>query len=105
MGRLAVAMPYVVGKKAQAGDGVTVVFDVTGDAGRLIPVGMDGSRARVLDETPAQPTVRLNLDIETFACLGCGRWEPVQALATGKVTITGDRDLGETIIKQMNFMI
>lgn len=105
MGRLAMAMPYVVGKKAQATDGATVVFEVTGPAGRVIPVGMDGSRARVLEQAPTQPSVRLTMDAETFACLGCGRWEPAQALASGQVTITGDRALGETIIHQMNFMI
>ncbi len=105
MGRLAMAMPYVVGKKAQAADGATVVFEVTGPAGRILPIGMDGSRARVLDQGPAQPTVRLTMNAETFACLGCGRWEPAQAVASGQVTITGDRALGETIIHQMNFMI
>ena len=98
-------MPYVVGKKAQAADGATVTFEVTGPAGQVIPIGMDGSRARVLDQVPAQPTVRLTMDAETFACLGCGRWKPAKALASGQVAITGDRDLGETIIHQMNFMI
>ncbi len=105
MGRLAMAMPYVVGKKAQAADGASVVFEVTGPAGRVLPIGVDGSRARVLDQAPARPTVRLTMDAETFACLGCGRWEPAKALASGKVAVAGDKDLGETIIHQMNFMI
>ncbi len=105
LGRVAMAMPYVVGKKAQAADTATVVFEVTGPSGRVLPIGMDGSRARVLDQAPAQPTVRLTMEAETFACLGCGRWEPAQAMTSGKVAITGDRDLGETIIHQMNFMI
>lgn len=103
--RSALAMPFVVGKKAQAVNGTTVVFEVTGAAGRILAIGVEGTRAKVLDTTPASPSVRLSMDVETFTCLGCGRWEPVQALADGKVRITGDRPLGEHIVAQMNFMI
>jgi hypothetical protein len=45
------------------------------------------------------------MDAETFACLGCGRWKPDQAMGSGKVKILGDRALGEAIVGQMNFMI
>lgn len=105
VGRSALAMPFVVGKKAQAAHGTTVVFEVTGAAGRTLAIGVEGTRAKVLDTTPASPNVRLSMDVETFTCLGCGRWEPVQALADGKVHIAGDRALGERIVTQMNFMI
>ncbi len=105
VGRVAMVMPYVVGKKAQAADGTTVVFQVTGAAGRLLPIGVEGSRARVLDAAPPDPTVLLTMDTETFACLGCGRWPPAQALESDRVTIQGDREFGEKILNQMNFMI
>ncbi len=105
IGRVAMAMPYVVGKKAQAPDGATVVFEVTGPAGRVLPVGVERSRARVLDQVPTLPTVSLTMDAQTFACLGCGRWGPGEAIGTGKVQIHGDRALGEAIMGQMNFMI
>jgi hypothetical protein len=45
------------------------------------------------------------MDVETFTCLGCGRWDPAETLQAGKVQIAGDRALGETIIQQLNFMI
>lgn len=105
MGRLVTPMPYVVGKKAQAPDGATVVFDITGQLGQTIDIGMEGKTARLLDSTPESSTVRLTMDAETFACLCCGRWEPAEVLASGKVQIQGDRALGEAIVKQMNFMI
>ncbi len=105
IGRVAMAMPYVVGKKAQAADGATVIFDITGGAGRVLPIAMEGSRARQMEEAPSEPTVRLTMDGETFACLGCGRWEPVQALGSGKISIQGDKEFGQTIVEQMNFMI
>ena len=105
VGRVAMAMPYVVAKKAQTPDGATVVFDITGPAGRIVPVGVEGTRARELDQAPARPTVSLTMEAETFACLGCGRWEPAQVIGSGKVKIRGDRALGEAIVAQMNIMI
>jgi uncharacterized protein (TIGR03083 family) len=105
IGRIAMAMPFVIGKKARALDGATVVFELTGPAGRTLAVRMDGARANPLDAVPAAPTVRLTMDAETFACLGCGRWAPAEVLGSGKVRVQGDRALGETIIRQMNFMI
>ena len=98
------AMPFVVGRKARAADGTTVVFEITGVAGRTLAIGMEGERAKPLDQPPALPTVHVTMDVETFACLGCGRWEPRQLLVSGKVRIEGDRALAKTIVTQMNFM-
>jgi hypothetical protein len=98
-------MPFVVARKSQAPHGTTVVFDITGPAGRLLPVGVEGTRGRELDEVPAEPAVRITTDAETFACLGCGRWDPEESIQSGRVRIEGDQSLGRTIIKKMNIMI
>jgi hypothetical protein len=66
---------------------------------------MEGGRAKSLDEIPVTPTVRLTMDAETFTCLGCGRWTPEVAIKAGKVQMTGDTALGETILAHMNIMI
>ena len=63
------ALPYVVGKKAGAPQGATVVFDVTGRPPIEAAVGVDG-RAALLATTPADPTTRLTLDRRTFSRLG-----------------------------------
>jgi uncharacterized protein (TIGR03083 family) len=105
IGRVARAMPFVVARKAQAPDSATVVFDITGPAGQVVPVAVEGGRGNRLDSEPESPTVRITADVETFACLGCGRWDPAEALSSGKITVTGDTALGETIVKQMNIMI
>ena len=105
VGRVARAMPFVVARKAQAPDGVTAVFDITGPAGCVVSVGVEGGRGRQLDSELPSPTVRIAFDAETFACLGCGRWDPDDVLQSGRVTITGDTALGETIITNMNIMI
>ena len=104
MGRAAMAMPFVVGKKATAPDGATVVFDVASPAGGVLPIAVEGGRAKRLDAAPSGPTITLTMDFETFMRLGCGRWDPDEALASGKVSLVGDRALGETIVRQMNFM-
>ena len=105
VGRVARAMPLVVGKKAAAPDSTTVVFQLTGDAGRSLPIIVEGNRARLLEAEPPNPAVRLTMDVETFVCLGCGRWSPGDSLASGKVSIDGSKEMGEAIINQMNIMI
>ncbi|MCH8799367.1 MAG: maleylpyruvate isomerase family mycothiol-dependent enzyme [Chloroflexi bacterium] len=105
VGRVARAMPFVVARKAQAPDGVTVVFEITGPAGCVVPVAIEGRRGSELDSEPPSPTVRITTDVETFACLGCGRWDPAEALRSGKITVAGDTALGESIVNQMNIMI
>ena len=105
IGRVARAMPFVAARKSQAPDGTTVVFEITGPAGRVVPVAVEGTRGSELDSEPADPTVRISTDVETFACLGCGRWDPEEALRSGRITVNGDIALGEQIVKNMNIMI
>jgi len=76
-----------------------------GAAGRTVALRMEGGRAQSLADIPVTPTVRLTMDIETFTCLGCGRWTPEMALKARKVQMTGDTALGQTILAQMNIMI
>lgn len=105
MDRMTRAMPFIVGKKAAAPDGTTVVFEVTGPAGRALSIGVADGRANFLAAPPANPNVRLTMNVETFTCLGNGRWEGSWALASDKVRIDGDRTLGKTIVARMNFMV
>ena len=111
LNRIIRAMPFVAARRAQAPDGATVVMDISGPAGRLISIGVEGGRGRELDsastghgEPVEPPTVRISLDAETFGCLGCGRWNPDEVLQSGKVSIEGDTALGESIVRQMNIM-
>ena len=104
LNRVIRAMPFVAARRAQAPDGSTVVLDISGPAGRLMSIGVDGGRGRELDQTPDRPTVRISLDAETFNCLGSGRWDPDEVLRSGKVSIEGDSGLGESIVRHMNIM-
>jgi uncharacterized protein (TIGR03083 family) len=102
--RIAGTMPFVVGKKAAAPDGATVVFELGGPLARSIPIGVEGGRARLLDAVPASPTTRILTDTETFARLACGRLDPDAELAAGHVHVDGDEDLGRRVVQNLNFL-
>ena len=104
LGRLMRALPYVVARRAQAPDGSSAVIEVTGPAGRLLSVMVEGGRGRESGTVPADATVRITIDAETFGRLGCGRWDPDEALQSGRVQIQGDVALGQVIVRQMNIM-
>jgi uncharacterized protein (TIGR03083 family) len=97
---------YVVGKKAAAPPGTTVVFDVAGAPPIVaaIEVPPEG-RARLLDDMPSAPTVRIATDRRTFARLAGGRWSGDHARAHGVVQVGGDTALGNRIVDQMAFTI
>jgi hypothetical protein len=82
-----------------------VAMAMPGSAGRTVALRTEGGRARILDEIPVTPTVRLSLDVETFTCLGCGRWNPTATLQQRKVQITSDTALGQVVVAQMNIII
>jgi uncharacterized protein (TIGR03083 family) len=98
--RMAGAMPFVVGKRAQAVDGQSVVFEV-GAPGETFSIGVSGGRAEPLPETPKEPTLRLTMDCETFLRLAGGRWTPGRVEEEGRAHITGDRDLAGRILANM----
>ncbi len=102
---LAMAMTYVVGRKAQAPDGSTVVFEVTRPGGRIFAVGVEEQRAKSLDDIPNLPTVRLVMDMEIFSSLGCGRIQLDEVQAKNGVRIEGDRPLGQKILEEMNILV
>ncbi|GIU90083.1 MAG: hypothetical protein KatS3mg010_1182 [Acidimicrobiia bacterium] len=99
-------LPYVVGKKAGAPAGTTVVFEVTGASPVVAAVGVPPEgRAALLDAPPADPTVRLTMDRRTFTRLAGGRWTGSRALDGGHVHVDGDEALGRRVVEHMAFTI
>jgi uncharacterized protein (TIGR03083 family) len=99
-------LPYVVGKKAAAPAGSTVVFKVTGSPpiAAAVHVPPEG-RAVLLERAPDAATVTLELDRRTFSRLAGGRWSGTRARAEGDVRIDGDEDLGGQVLDNMAFTI
>jgi uncharacterized protein (TIGR03083 family) len=99
LGYFAGFLPYVVGKRAAASDGTTVVVEITGHD----PIGIEvvGGRARRAERRPESPDVTLRTDVATFVALINGR-----AGVTGDdVAIEGDETLGRTIAGNLNVMV
>jgi len=93
---LSEAFGFVVGKKVAPPAGTTAVLVVEGSP--VVAVEVDASgRGRRLADVPAQPTVRLTTDRESFIVLAGGR----RAARPGAVTIEGDPDLGAAIVAQL----
>jgi uncharacterized protein (TIGR03083 family) len=95
------ALGYVVGKKAGAPDGASIVFDLVGGPGGAIAVVVDG-RAQAVDHIPDHPSVHIITPFEQFVALGGGRVTADDALAAG-VRIEGDEVLGATVLAAMAF--
>jgi uncharacterized protein (TIGR03083 family) len=91
----AAALPFVIGKRAEAGPGTSVVVVVDGST-RAFAVDPEG-RCRPVDDVPTEPTTRLELDAETLTLLGAGRRDPLAV----DVHIEGDRELAERILVGM----
>jgi len=90
------AFGFVVGKKVGAPAGTTAVLAVEGSPVRAVEVDESG-RAQRLAEVPAQPTVRLAMDRDSFIVLAGGRRDA----EPGAVTVEGDAALGAAIVEQL----
>jgi uncharacterized protein (TIGR03083 family) len=97
------AMPFVVGKKAGAPEGSTVVFSITGPVPRDVAIQVVDGRARITGPV-ATPGVRITLGSATFERLGSGRRDGDEAIDAGAVTLSGDPDLGRRVVREMNYL-
>jgi hypothetical protein len=91
-------MPYVIGKKIQPPAGTTVVWDIDGTHPAQHAVEMtESGRAVPLPEPPAQPSLRLGMDTQTFVVLAAGRQRPDDV----EVSVSGDADLAARVLRGM----
>ncbi len=95
------ALGYVIGKRAGAPDGSTVLIDLTGPVHRKLTIAVDG-RAKLVDEPAESPTVTLRLDSPLFLRLCGGRTEPS---GQSGIELDGDVALGQRIIENLAFTI
>ncbi len=103
--RLCSAMPFVVGKQAGAPEGASVRFELRGPLSRRIDVMVLEGRAKVVPELDGQPTTSLDMDVEVFWRLACGRVDGKAARLAGLVDVGGDDALGSRVLDAMAFMI
>lgn len=103
LGQVTGSIGYIVGKKVGLPDGKSIVFHLTGPIKRDIAVVVDGRAKQV--ERVGEPDVELTTDTVTFVQLAAGRIDPQAQIDAGKVTWTGDAELGERAARNLRFTI
>jgi uncharacterized protein (TIGR03083 family) len=98
---VALSLGYIVGKKVGLPDGKSIVFDLTGPVVRRLAAVVDG-RAKVVDDVTA-PDTTVSTDSLTFMLLACGRVDPEEAIAAGKISWTGDDEWGAKAARSLRF--
>ena len=89
-------MGLVLVKRAAAPPGSTLVVEVAGSAPKAFGIS-DSGRGEPLPHVPSDPTVRLEMDRETFVALAGGR----RSAADVSVSVSGDADLAARILDGM----
>jgi len=97
------SLGYIVGKRIALPDGSSIVFHLTGPLERDLAVVVDG-RARVVDHI-AEPDVEVRTNFLTFMQLACGRIDPQEQIDAGKITWTGNGELGDRAARNLRFTI
>jgi uncharacterized protein (TIGR03083 family) len=93
---LAESLGFVLGKKVGAPAGTSLVLDMDGSAPYAFGINDTGRGERLVDP-PAEPTVSLRMDRESFIRLSGGRC----AAEPGAVTVEGDQDLGARVVEAL----
>ena len=101
--RLVRTIPIVVGKRAATPEGGAVVIDITGGVDRHIVCEVTGGRAAIVAASTAEPLATITLDAEAFVVLATGR--RVAADIPDRISISGDRQLGQRVVENLNMMI
>lgn len=94
-------VPMVIGKRAGAGEGETVVLTITGPVERVKWYTVANKRAAEIEAGMGDPTAGVAMDTETFILLAMGRAQSNEV----RYDLAGDRDLGERIVDNLNMMI
>jgi uncharacterized protein (TIGR03083 family) len=104
LGQVESSIGYIVGKKIGLPDGASIEFHLTGPVVRDLPVVVAGGRARAVDQLD-HPDVELTTDTVTFVQLAAGRIDPQAQIDAGKVTWTGNDELGDRAARNLRFTI
>ncbi len=99
---ITLALGFIVGKKAGAGDGTALTIELTGEVTRTIHVEVEG-RASVVERLKSPADVTLSMASGLFFRLAGGRVEVPAAIE--QVTLEGDRDLGMRVLSALPFTV
>ncbi|HTY27023.1 MAG TPA: maleylpyruvate isomerase family mycothiol-dependent enzyme, partial [Mycobacterium sp.] len=92
---------YIVGKKVGLPDGKSLAFHLNGPLQRKINVAVDG-RAQKVGHLE-HPDATLTTDSTTFIQLACGRIDPQAQIDAGRVSWSGDDEIGQRAAHNLRF--
>ena len=95
------SLGYIVGKLIALPDGMSITFSLTGPVVREMHVQVSG-RARVVPQL-ADADVVVTADSLTFMQLACGRIDPQEQIAAGRISWTGSTEWGERAARNLRF--
>lgn len=94
---------YIVGKEIRLADGVGIVFHLTRPVRPDLRVVVDGRTWAV--EHVEHPDAELSMDTVTFILLAAGRIDPQRQIDAGRVTWTGNAELGDGATRDLRLTI
>ncbi len=95
------SLGYIAGKRIGLPDGSSIVFHLTGPLARDLSVVVDG-RAKLVDHVD-HPDVEVTTDMLTFMQLACGRIDPQEQIDAGRITWSGNGELGDRAARNLRF--
>jgi len=102
--RFEAALPYVIGKKAQAPEGSRVRVNLEGRLGRSIDIEVREGRAQAAD-APGEPNLEISTPVALFWRRAAGRISGEALLQATETNVQGDRLLAQRIADALAIMI
>lgn len=96
------SLGYIFGKKVGLNDGQSATINASGGVNRTMHVSVINGRAKQVSSLD-KPTVVLNTDSTTFVMLACGRIDPQAEIDAGRISWTGDDELGLKAATSLRF--
>jgi uncharacterized protein (TIGR03083 family) len=97
------ALGFIVGKRAAAPQGSRVRVEVHGPLERTVDVLVDGRAQVVAPDGP--PTATISGAADVVLRVACGRRPPLDELAAGRLTVSGDEALARSVVEQLGYTI
>jgi uncharacterized protein (TIGR03083 family) len=105
LNRFEAALPYVLGKKAQAPEGTVVRINLSGRLARSILLGVHEGRAKALEEGAELPTLELTTPVALFWRRAAGRISAEAFLNASATDVRGDEQLARSFAEALAIMI
>ncbi|CAB4867981.1 unannotated protein [freshwater metagenome] len=102
--RFEAALPYVIGKRAQAPEGSRIRLNLEGRVGRSVEIEVLEGRAQGA-KGPGEPTLEISTPVALFWRRAAGRISSEALLQAAETNIRGDRVLAQRIAEALAIMI